>query len=141
MRQAAAKNFARLLGQGRKADWRPIECRRVGSTASVPGSGPGVRVHVQRKAGGPVRNLRVQEGVGAQGSSASFAGTIVAYVGVVARAERDAVQELMELGGWSSYEVMLRYGHLAADHLRDAAGRIDGTISSHARQPQTLRIV
>jgi hypothetical protein len=51
------------------------------------------------------------------------------------------LQELMKLGSWSSYETVLRYAHLAADHLRDAAGRIDGTFSSHARQPQTLRLV
>lgn len=51
------------------------------------------------------------------------------------------LQELMELGSWSSYEMVLRYAHLAADHLRDMVGRIDGTISSPARQPQTLRIV
>ena len=27
------------------------------------------------------------------------------------------LQELMELGSWSSYEMVLRYAHLAADHL------------------------
>jgi hypothetical protein len=47
----------------------------------------------------------------------------------------------MELGSWSSYETVLRYAHLATDHLRDAAGRIDGTFSSHVGQPQTLRLV
>ena len=51
------------------------------------------------------------------------------------------LQELMELGSWSSYEMVLRYAHLATDHLRDAAGRIDGTFTSHARQPRTLRLV
>ena len=50
-------------------------------------------------------------------------------------------EELMKLGSWSSYEMVLRYAHLATDHLRDAAGRIDGTFSSHVRQPQTLRLV
>ena len=39
------------------------------------------------------------------------------------------LQELMELGGWSSYEMVLRYAHLATDHLRDAASRIDGTFT------------
>ena len=37
------------------------------------------------------------------------------------------LQELMELGSWSSYEMVLRYAHLATDHLRDAASRIDDT--------------
>jgi len=39
------------------------------------------------------------------------------------------LQELMELGSWSSYEMVLRYAHLATNHLRDAAHRIDGTFT------------
>jgi len=35
----------------------------------------------------------------------------------------------MELGGWSSYEMVLRYAHLASEHLNDAANRIQGTLS------------
>jgi integrase len=42
-----------------------------------------------------------------------------------------SLQELMELGGWHSYEMVLRYAHLASDHLKQAAKRIDGTESSH----------
>jgi len=38
------------------------------------------------------------------------------------------LQELMELGGWSSYTMVLRYAHLADSHLHDAASRIGGTI-------------
>ena len=49
------------------------------------------------------------------------------------------LQELMELGGWSSYEMVLRYAHLAADHLRTAAGRIDDTFSTHGQKPQLVR--
>ena len=33
------------------------------------------------------------------------------------------LQELMELGGWSSFEMVLRYAHLRSDHLLDAANR------------------
>lgn len=40
------------------------------------------------------------------------------------------LQELMELGSWASYEMVLRYAHLAADHLRGAACRIDGTFAT-----------
>ena len=29
----------------------------------------------------------------------------------------------MELGGWKSYEMVLRYAHLAPDHLSHAAAR------------------
>ena len=36
-----------------------------------------------------------------------------------------SLQELMELGGWKSYEMVLRYAHLAAEHLSSAAARIE----------------
>ena len=36
-----------------------------------------------------------------------------------------SLQELMELGGWKSYEMVLRYAHLAPEHLAKAASRID----------------
>ncbi len=49
------------------------------------------------------------------------------------------LQELMELGSWSSYDMVLRYAHLAADHLRGAASRIEGTIQSHIKKPQLVR--
>jgi integrase len=36
-----------------------------------------------------------------------------------------SLQEFMELGGWKSYEMVLRYAHLAAEHLSSAAARIE----------------
>ena len=36
-----------------------------------------------------------------------------------------SLQELMELGGWKSYEMVLRYAHLAPEHLSAAAQRIE----------------
>jgi len=35
------------------------------------------------------------------------------------------LQELMELGGWKSYEMVLRYAQLAPEHLAQAASRIE----------------
>lgn len=35
------------------------------------------------------------------------------------------LQELMQLGGWKSYEMVLRYAHLAPEHLSAAARRIE----------------
>ena len=32
-----------------------------------------------------------------------------------------SLQELMELGGWKSYEMVFRYAHLAPEHLSNAA--------------------
>jgi integrase len=36
-----------------------------------------------------------------------------------------SLQELMELGGWKSYEMVLRYAHLGPEHLSGAAKRIE----------------
>jgi integrase len=37
-----------------------------------------------------------------------------------------SLHELQELGGWNSHEMVLRYAHLSADHLQEAAKRIRG---------------
>lgn len=39
------------------------------------------------------------------------------------------LQELMELGGWHSYEMVLRYAHLKADHLTDCAEKLGTNMS------------
>ena len=36
-----------------------------------------------------------------------------------------SLQELMELGGWKSYEMVLRYAHLAPEKLSSVAERIE----------------
>jgi integrase len=36
------------------------------------------------------------------------------------------LHELMQLGGWSSYAMVLRYSHLAPDHLAQAAEKVAG---------------
>jgi integrase len=41
-----------------------------------------------------------------------------------------SLQQLMELGGWKSYEMVLRYAHLAPEHLADAASRIEQPLGS-----------
>lgn len=54
------------------------------------------------------------------------------------------LRELMELGGWASYEMVLRYAHLAAHSLSGAACRIDGTLASQSAEtenPQRVRVV
>lgn len=50
-----------------------------------------------------------------------------------------SLQELMELGSWATYEMVMRYAHLAADHLRTAACRIDGTFTSQSAKVHHLR--
>lgn len=50
-----------------------------------------------------------------------------------------SLQELMELGSWTTFEMVMRYAHLAADHLRAAACRLDGTITSQSAKVRRLR--
>lgn len=45
-----------------------------------------------------------------------------------------SLQELQQLGGWSSYEMVLRYAHLSSDHLKEAASRVNVTISLHSAE-------
>ncbi|MEM9254176.1 MAG: site-specific integrase [Pseudomonadota bacterium] len=52
-----------------------------------------------------------------------------------------SLQELQALGGWSSFEMVLRYAHLAADHLQAAACRIDDTPTTQSVQHRGLRLV
>lgn len=42
-----------------------------------------------------------------------------------------SLQELQQLGGWASFEMVLRYAHLSSDHLKSAAERISGTNLVH----------
>jgi integrase len=48
-----------------------------------------------------------------------------------------SLQELQQLGGWSSFEMVLRYAHLSGDHLRIAANRI-GTLDHMGGRAQSL---
>lgn len=54
------------------------------------------------------------------------------------------LRELMELGGWASYEMVLRCAHLGAYRLSGAACRIDGTLASQTAEtenPHRVRAV
>ncbi len=42
----------------------------------------------------------------------------------------------MELGGWKSYEMVLRYAHLAPEKLSSVAGRIERQASKVVQTPQ-----
>ncbi|MEH6625424.1 MAG: tyrosine-type recombinase/integrase [Motiliproteus sp.] len=52
-----------------------------------------------------------------------------------------SLNELMELGGWSSFEMVLRYAHMAADHLKQAASHVEGTILTHSGYKKGLQLV
>ena len=51
-----------------------------------------------------------------------------------------SLQELMELGGWATLEMVMRYAHLAADHLQSAASRIQGTFTTQSPKIHHLRV-
>jgi len=40
---------------------------------------------------------------------------------------------LRELGGWASMQMVMRYGHLAPEHLRRYAGNVSGRVSRQSR--------
>ena len=44
-----------------------------------------------------------------------------------------SLQELQQLGGWSSFEMVLRYAHLSSEHLKRASERVQNKIY---RQPK-----
>jgi hypothetical protein len=52
-----------------------------------------------------------------------------------------SLQELQELGGWSSFDMVLRYAHLNADHLKAAASRITGTKLAQRQSAVSLKLV
>jgi len=49
-----------------------------------------------------------------------------------------SLHELMELGGWSSFEMVLRYAHFAGEHLKAAAAHVEGTILSQGTNKKGL---
>ncbi len=50
-----------------------------------------------------------------------------------------SLQELQQLGGWSSFSMVLRYAHLSSSHLREAASRIVVTKSLHSQKSRAIR--
>jgi integrase len=52
-----------------------------------------------------------------------------------------SLQELQELGGWATFEMVLRYAHLAADQLKSAASRIEGTILAQSDESKKLTLI
>ena len=52
-----------------------------------------------------------------------------------------SLQKLQELVEWTGLEMVLRYVHLAADYLKSAASRIEGTILEQSEQEQKPRRV
>ena len=47
---------------------------------------------------------------------------------------------LQELGGWSSYEMVLRYAHLAPAHLSDHAARICGIVAKSVAPDNVIQL-
>lgn len=52
-----------------------------------------------------------------------------------------SLQELMELGGWSSYSMVLRYAHLSSQHLQNVAGNVALPVTIQLRKAPSLAVV
>lgn len=50
-----------------------------------------------------------------------------------------SLQELQQLGGWASFDMVLRYAHLSSDHLKNAAERIAGTNLVHLERERVTK--
>lgn len=50
-----------------------------------------------------------------------------------------SLQELQELGGWATFDMVLRYAHLGGNHLKTAASRIEGTILSQKKNKDVTK--
>ncbi|MBA2654362.1 MAG: site-specific integrase [Gammaproteobacteria bacterium] len=51
-----------------------------------------------------------------------------------------SLQELQQLGGWASFEMVLRYAHLSSDHLKEASERISVTILSQSGNEEVRNV-
>lgn len=47
---------------------------------------------------------------------------------------------LQELGGWSSYDMVLKYAHLAPDHLSDYANNVNGIVAKSVAMKNVTRL-
>ena len=47
---------------------------------------------------------------------------------------------LQELGGWSSYDMVLKYAHLAPDHLIDYANNVSGIVAKSVAVENMTRL-
>ncbi|MBL4868037.1 MAG: site-specific integrase [Pseudomonadales bacterium] len=45
-----------------------------------------------------------------------------------------SLHELMELGGWSSYDMVLKYAHLSATHLSESAKNVDTNLAQSGKE-------
>ena len=52
-----------------------------------------------------------------------------------------SLQELQELEGWATFEMVLRHTHLATDHLKPAGSRIKGTILAQSETSEKLELI
>ena len=127
-------------GQGREGHWCSIERGGARRVASASGSTRGVFTYQ----GKPVDRCSTKawkRALERAGIEHSFRWHDLRHTWASWHVQSGTpLQELMELGSWASYDMVLRYAHLASDHLREAASRIDGTFLTHKQKPQLVRL-
>jgi integrase len=140
MRSMLGLTWARVDLRKRRA-WIPGEDMKAGAALGVPLSGAAVDVLKRCRKLHPNGERVFQfEGAPVDDCNGAAFKKAVARAGVGPLRWHDlrhtfaawAVQsgvslhELMQLGGWQSYAMVLRYGHLAPDHLSKAAEKVAG---------------
>jgi integrase len=153
MRSMLGLTWARVDLRKRRA-WIPGEDMKAGAALGVPLSGAAVDVLKRCRKLHPIGEHVFQfEGAPVDDCNGAAFKKAVARAGVGPLRWHDlrhtfaawAVQsgvslhELMQLGGWQSYAMVLRYGHLAPDHLAKAAEKVAG--KGHTRRTVRRRKV
>ena len=138
MRSMLSLEWSRVdLKRGRA--WIPAERMKAGRTHGIPLSTAAIEVlkHLRKRSPDSV-HVFTWKGKPVDDCNGHAFKTAVARAGLAPLRWHDlrhtwaswAVQrgvtlhELMQLGGWNSYAMVLRYAHLAPDHLAEAAEKI-----------------
>ena len=121
--------------------WVPGYQMKAGKAIGVPLSREAVRIlRALRKLAGRARYVHVWNGAPVDDFNTKAFKDAAAAAGIANLRWHDlrhtwaswhvqagtTLQELMQLGGWASYSMVLKYAHLAPDHLAAAAERLSG---------------
>lgn len=139
MRSQAKLEWSRVDLKRRRA-WVPGYQMKAGKAVGVPLSSEALRIlrALRRQGGAKARFVHEYHGAPVDDFNTKAFKDAVMAAGVAPLRWHDlrhtwaswhvqrgtSLHQLMQLGGWASYQMVLRYGHLAPDHLADAAERL-----------------
>lgn len=139
MRSQAQLEWSRVDLKRRRA-WVPGYQMKAGRAVGIPLSSEAVRIlrALRRQGGAKARFVHEWNGAPVDDFNTKAFKDAATAAGVAPLRWHDlrhtwaswhvrkgtTLQELMQLGGWASYAMVLRYAHLAPDHLSKAAERL-----------------